>query len=562
MHDFESNDSDAASSAERAREAYARGPESDLGDLRLDELLERAAALAPERDALVFLHDGGRQERWTYRELAELVDSAASSLVAVGIGRADAVAIYPANRPEFVVLQLACARIGAALVPVNAAYTPDELADVLRRSNAGVCFVGSRDRDRSPWDTLAAVAAELPELRLRIALDARDDAGPDWSEWLAQAREADAGKYEAARRAAGPGDIIQITFTSGTTGRPKGVRLRSAGYAHVGRYTARGAGLEAGCRYVHAMPFYGVGGTIAIAACLAQAGTQVTMPRFSASATAAAIVAEQATTLHAVPTMMIATHERAVADGLDLSCLRTVITGGALVPEHTARQWIDAYAVVIANIYGMTETTGTVVQTGPADPLERALASVGCPLPGTEVDIVEPGTDRRVPAGAQGEIRFRGWGVMAGYQGDPDATARALSADGWLRSGDLGVLDRDGYLRVTGRAKDVIIRGGMNVAPASIEDAIRELVPEAADASVIGVPDAYYGEVVVAYVRLLPGAFLDEEGLKDRLRGRIADYRVPAFVRFVAELPTTPSGKVQKFRLREWFAAEEKQSDD
>ncbi|MCM2387573.1 class I adenylate-forming enzyme family protein [Streptomyces albipurpureus] len=551
---------------ERSAAEEAAGPaywrESDeqmpgLSELRLDELLERAAAAAPDREALVFLRDDGPARRWTYAELTERVDAAARALLASGAGRGSVVAICAANRPEFVFLQLACSRIGAAMVPMNPGYSGAELADILRRSHAQLCFSIGRDRGNDLWATLAEVAAELPELRLRIALDPESGHDTEWEGWLRGAAAIDDAAYAAVRAEARPEDVVQIQFTSGTTGRPKGVRLRSAAFANVGRCTAGRAELEEGCRYVHAMPYFHVGGTIAIALCLASSGTQLTMPRFSPAAMAAAIDGEAATAIHAVPTMMIAVADRAQRDGLGFSALRTVITGGALVPEQTARHWVDTYGVAISNIYGMTETAGPVLQTGPTDPLERALVTVGRPLPGAEVDIVGVGTEQRVAMGEEGEIRFRGWGLMEGYEGDAETTAATVSADGWLRSGDLGRLSPDGYLQVTGRAKDMIIRGGQNIAPVAVEDAIREHVPEVADVSVIGVPDDYYGEAVVAYVLAHPGARIEESELRERLRGRIANYRIPAHVRVVSEFPTTPSGKIQKFRLQEWFSADE-----
>jgi acyl-CoA synthetase (AMP-forming)/AMP-acid ligase II len=305
------------------------------------------------------------------------------------------------------------------------------------------------------------------------------------------------------------------------------------------------------------MPFFHVGGTItAMASTYAVRGTQIFLPSFSPAAMCAAIEGERATAALAVPTMMISLLREAESVGARFEDLRVMMTGGALVPEAVASAWIERYGVGISNTYGMTEVSGPNVQTGPSDPLDRALATCGRPLPGVEVDVVEPGTDKRVPIGEEGEIRFRGWGIMKGYLGDPEATAAAVSEDGWMRSGDIGILAEDGFVAVTGRAKDIIIRGGENIAPATIEDGIRREIPEVVDVSVIGVPDDYYGEAVAAYVTLREGASLDLETLRARLSGKMPAFRIPAHLRVVDAFPTTPSGKVQKFRLAEMFKAQ------
>jgi len=233
------------------------------------------------------------------------------------------------------------------------------------------------------------------------------------------------------------------------------------------------------------------------------------------------------------------------------------MTGGSPVPQSVADHWTTRYGVGICNTYGMTETGASAVQTAPDDPAEHLYTTVGRPLPGVSADIVAPGTADRVPVGAEGEIRLRGWGVMDGYEGDPGATAAALSADGWIRTGDLGALTADGYVRVTGRLKDLIIRGGENIAAAGVEDAIRGALPEVLDVSVVGVPDDYYGEAVAAFIRLREGASRTTDAILAGLAGHLPRYQVPSHVRIVGEFPMTPSGKVQKYVLREQFIKDE-----
>jgi acyl-CoA synthetase (AMP-forming)/AMP-acid ligase II len=347
-------------------------------------------------------------------------------------------------------------------------------------------------------------------------------------------------------------------FTSGTTGRPKGVRIRSTAMANGGRFVAERARWEEGVRMLHAMPLFHCGGTISsMASCQAVLGTAIFPPVFSPAVMCAAADAEHATGLVGVPTMLIALDQAAQAGGHSLATLRTVMTGGSPVPRAVADRWTTRYGVGICNTYGMTETGASAVQTAPDDPAEHLLTTVGRPLPGVSVDIVVPGTAQRVPVGAEGEIRLSGWGVMDGYEGDPEATAATLSADGWIRTGDLGALTPDGYLRVTGRLKDLIIRGGENIAAAGVEDVIRAALPDVLDVSVVGVPDEFYGEAVAAFIRLRDGASLTTDGILEGLAGHLPRHQVPSHVRIVGQFPMTPSGKIKKYVLREQFIKDE-----
>jgi fatty-acyl-CoA synthase len=532
------------------REDPSPVPELEIG---FDELVGIAIESVPDREAMVFVPDAdATPSRMTYAELGTAIDEVERALVASDIGHGGVVAVYGSNRPEFVLLQFACCRIGAIAVPVNPLYGEDELLYVLGRAGVQICFAEESHRGLPLLERLEAVAGRLDSLRRCVTLD-----GPPWEDWMAHAGRTADDAVTAARARAGPRDVAEIQFTSGTTGRPKAVQITSQAMANAGRCVAHRAELEDGCRYVHAMPFFHVGGTItAMASLLAARGTHVFLPTFSPRAMCAAIERERATAALAVPTMMISLLHQAESQGARFEHLRVMMTGGALVPEAVASAWIERYGVGISNTYGMTELSGPNVQTAPSDPLARALQTCGRPLPGIEVDVVQPGTERRVPMGQEGEIRFRGWGVMPGYLADPDATAAVISEDGWLRSGDIGVLGEDGFVAVTGRAKDIIIRGGENIAPVTIEDAIRAEVPDVVDVSVIGVPDDYYGEAVAAYVILRESATMSLESLQSRLEGRLPHTHIPAHLRVVDAFPTTPSGKVQKFRLVEMFNVE------
>jgi acyl-CoA synthetase (AMP-forming)/AMP-acid ligase II len=287
---------------------------------------------------------------------------------------------------------------------------------------------------------------------------------------------------------------------------------------------------------------------------VATGSAQMPAITFDAARIARTIEEERCTSVSLVPTMMIGLEEEVARSGRDLGSLQIVVTGGSPVPPEVLRRWRERYGVGINNTYGMTEASPVVCATLPDDDERRQTTTVGPPLPHVEVDVVEPGGSEPVPLGVEGELRTRGAMVMKGYWDDPEASAAAIGADGFLRSGDLARMDADGYVSITGRAKEMIIRGGENIYPAEIEHAIREL-PAVADAAVIGVPDERYGEVCAAFVRLAEGASLSHEELREQLSGRIARYKIPAHLRLIDPFPLTPSGKVQKFKLREIFDA-------
>jgi fatty-acyl-CoA synthase len=304
------------------------------------------------------------------------------------------------------------------------------------------------------------------------------------------------------------------------------------------------------------MPYFHCGGCVmSTLGSVATGSAQLPAVSFDAARIARTIEEERATSVSVVPTMMIGLEEQVARDGRDLGSLEVVVTGGSPVPPEVLRRWRERYGVGINNTYGMTEASPVICATLPGDPDELQRKTVGPPLPHVEVDVVEPGTDVRVPIGVEGELRTRGAMVMKGYWDNPEGTAAAIGPDGFLRSGDLVKMDANGYVSITGRAKEMIIRGGENIYPAEIENAIREL-PAVADAAVVGVPDERYGEVCAAFVRLAEGATLSHEELREQMTGRVARFKIPAHLRLVEELPLTPSGKVQKFKLREMFDAE------
>ena len=353
-----------------------------------------------------------------------------------------------------------------------------------------------------------------------------------------------------------PADTSQIQFTSGTTGFPKGAELSHYGIVNDARLFAHRASLRQHGRHSNPMPYFHCGGCVmSTLGSVATGSAQMPAVSFDAARIARTIEQEGCTSVSLVPTMMIGLEEQVAKDGRDLGSLEIVVTGGSPVPPEVMRRWIDRYGVGINNTYGMTEASPVICATLPDDSVELQTTTVGPPLPHLEVDVVEPGGTEPMPVGVEGELRTRSAMVMAGYWDNPEASAAAIGADGFLRSGDLATMDANGYVSITGRAKEMIIRGGENIYPAEIENAIREL-EAVADAAVIGVPDERYGEVCAAFVRLAEGhAELSHEQLREQMTGRVARYKIPAHLRVLEEFPLTPSGKVQKFKLKEHFEA-------
>jgi len=351
-------------------------------------------------------------------------------------------------------------------------------------------------------------------------------------------------------------DTSQVQFTSGTTGFPKGAELSHFGIVNNARLFAHRATMPRHGRHSNPMPYFHCGGCVmSTLGSVATGSGQMPAVSFDPARISRTIEEERCTSASMVPTMMIALEEQVERDGRDLGSLEVIVTGGSPVPPEVLRRWRERYGVGINNTYGMTEVSPVACATLPDDREELQTTTVGPPLPHVEVDIVERGGPERLPLGVEGELRSRSAMVMKGYWDNPEETAEAIGEDGFMRSGDLATMDGNGYVSITGRAKEMIIRGGENIYPAEIENAIREL-EEVADVAVIGVPDERYGEVCAAYVRLAEGASLSQKELRERMQGRVARYKIPAHLRVLDELPLTPSGKVQKFRLREAFLGE------
>jgi fatty-acyl-CoA synthase len=500
--------------------------------------LERIARRFGDREALVSRH---QRRRYTYAQLDRAVSELARGLLAEGIEAGDRVGIWAPNCAEWVLTQYATAKIGAILVNINPAYRSHELAYVLGQS--GVRLLISATAFKTS-DYRAMVEEVRPELRVVYI------GTPGWDALIAGGEG-----ISLRERMSGlsSDDPINIQYTSGTTGFPKGATLSHRNILNNGFFVAEALGYSEDDRVCVPVPLYHCFGMVmgSLAAVAHGACLVLPSPGFDPRATLATIAEERCTSLYGVPTMFIAELAHPDFRSFDLSSLRTGVMAGAPCPVEVMHQVVrDMHMHEVAIGYGMTETSPASTITRRDDSLERRVETVGRPLPHVEVQIVSPETGDVVPVGETGELCTRGYSVMLGYWDEPDKTAEAIDEDGWMHTGDLATMDADGYCRIVGRIKDMVIRGGENIYPREIEELLFTH-PDVADAQVVGVPDERYGEELVAWIRPRPDARLDADAVRAFCRDRIAHFKVPRHVLFADAFPMTVTGKPQKFKLRE-----------
>jgi fatty-acyl-CoA synthase len=498
-----------------------------------------------DREALV---DSASGRRWTYDELLTEIDAVALGLLDLGVTAGDRVGIWAPNCPEWVFVQYAAARIGAVLVNVNPAYRTHELAFVVGQSGMRVIVAVPEFKGSSYADMLESAAAEHPTLTHVVLIGT-----PSWDALRTAGAHGDRSRLDRIEAGLAPDDPINIQYTSGTTGFPKGATLSHRNILNNGWFVGELLGYTEHDRVCIPVPFYHCFGMVmGNLACTSHGATMVIpAPAFDPVATLRSVADERCTTLYGVPTMFIAMLNEPVVHDLDLSSLRTGIMAGSPCPAETMRQVIDQLGMSEVSIcYGMTETSPVSMQTRTDDPIERRISTVGRAGPHLEVKIVDPLSGRTLPRGEAGELCTRGYSVMLGYWGQDDKTAEAIDADGWMHTGDLGVMDADGYVNITGRIKDMVIRGGENIYPREIEEFLLTH-PDVLDAQVIGVPDDRYGEELMAWIRMKPGAAaLDVGAVREFCAGRLAHYKIPRYVHLVDEFPMTVTGKVRKVEMR------------
>lgn len=542
--------------------SYAQGScQIPLIPQTIGEHFDRICERFANKDALVSVFE---KRRLTWRQLHGEVDRLARGLIAIGVMKGDRVGIWSTNCVGWVLTQFATAKIGAILVNINPAYRLHELEFALRQSGCKELLIGDGFKDIDYAQTLRELMGDaggeppskaLPDLRRVIGLDTCPPCPGvlAWTELLAGAEKVTVEALAERGEMLDFDDVINIQYTSGTTGTPKGAMLTHHSILNNGFFVGERMRLTEKDRLCIPVPFYHCFGMVlANLACVTHGTTMVLpAPHFSPIHTLEAVAAEKCTALHGVPTMFVAELNHPRFADFDLSTLRTGIMAGAPCPIEIMRRVIsEMHLPQITIACGMTETSPVCNMTEVDDPVEMRVGSVGRVMPHQEQKIIDPATGRTLPRGKQGELCYRGYQIMRGYYNDPEATARTIDEANWLHGGDLAVMDENGYVRITGRLKDMICRGGEKIFPREVEEFLFTH-PAVAEAYVFGVSDEYYGEEVAAWLRLKPGQTMSEAEVHQYCRANIMDYKVPRWVRFVNEFPTTVTGKVQKFRMRQ-----------
>jgi fatty-acyl-CoA synthase len=540
----------------------------------VDGVLKAAAGAGPERAALVVPF---QSVRLTFAELDREVERVARGMIACGLEPGERIGIWAPNCAEWILTMFGAARAGLILVNINPAYRGTELELALRQVGCRALVFAPRfktsdyaDMLRSLIPELAAAApgrlacAAFPELRLLVQLGTEAASGTlSFDDLKAAGHELDAAALASIEAQLDADQVFNIQFTSGTTGTPKGAALTHFNIVNNGFFVGEGMRLSAEDRVCIPVPLYHCFGMVlgVLAAMTHGAASVLSGDGFDPLAVLETVASERCTALHGVPTMFIAELEHPRFGQFDLSSLRTGIMAGSPCPIAVMRRVVaEMHMPEVTICYGMTETSPVSFQSQPDDPLERRVSTVGRVHPHVQVKIID--VDGHVaPRGTAGELLTRGYSVMRGYWGDPERTRDVIDAGGWMHTGDLAVIDAEGYCNIVGRVKDMIIRGGENVSPREIEEFLYRH-PAVLDVAVVGVPDARYGEAVCACIRLRDGMLATEAEIRDFCRGQIAHYKVPYYVRFVDAFPLTISGKVQKYLIRERLRAELNLTED
>ncbi|GAA0596731.1 AMP-binding protein [Actinomadura livida] len=531
--------------------SYASGVSAAplLGDT-IGANLDRTVAAFPERDALVERATG---RRWTYERFADDVAAVALGLRGLGVGKGDRVGIWAPNCAEWMLVQYATAKLGAILVNINPAYRVHELEFVLNQAGIRTLVAAKAFKTSDYAAMIEEVRPKCPALQDVVLIG-----GPEWDALVDQGRADDPSALTEIGLTLSADDPINIQYTSGTTGFPKGATLSHHNILNNGYFVGELCGYDEEDRVCVPVPFYHCFGMVMgnLAATSHGACVVIPAPAFDPQATLAAVAAERCTSLYGVPTMFIAVLAEPSPAELDLSALRTGIMAGSPCPVEVMKQVIERLGMAEVGIcYGMTETSPVSTQTRAGDSLDRRVSTVGTVHPHLEIKVIDPATGVTVPRGEPGEFCTRGYSVMLGYWEEPDRTAEAIDAARWMHTGDLAVMDDDGYVTITGRIKDMVIRGGENIYPREIEEFLYTH-PDIVDAQVIGVPDEKYGEELMAWVRLREGApGLTAGELRAFCEGRLAHFKIPRYVHVVDEFPMTVTGKVRKVQMRDEAAA-------
>jgi fatty-acyl-CoA synthase len=519
-----------------------------LGDT-IGDNLHRTVERFGDREALISRH---QKYRATYRQLWQETGVIGRALMARGVKKGDRVGLWSPNRYEWVVVQYATSRIGAIMVNINPAYRSHELEHVLRQSGCSLLVMARGFRQTDYVSMFDEVKTRLPEHLKVIVID------DEWGALCEDAKHVSDEELALREQTLDPDDAIDIQYTSGTTGFPKGATLSHHNILNNGFFVGETLKYTEQDRICIPVPLYHCFGQVMANLAATSHGACMVFPSeaFDPAAVLATVQEERCTSLYGVPTMFIAELEHANFAKTDFSTLRTGIMAGSPCPiEIMKRVQKDMHMPEITICYGMTETSPVSTQSKVDDPLDKRVATVGCVHPHLEVKIVDPGTGHVLPRGSTGELCTRGYSVMLGYWDDLHSTRQAIDPARWMHTGDLAVMDSDGYVNIVGRIKDMVLRGGENVYPREVEEFLYTK-PEIADVQVIGVPDAKYGEELMAWIKLRPGAQVTGDELRAFCKGKIATYKIPRYWKFVDGFPMTVTGKIQKYKMREMAVLE------
>lgn len=531
--------------------------------ITIGQMLDNTVSLSPDNDALVYREP---DLRYSYRQFRDECVRLAKGLMALGVKRGEHMAIWATNVPQWVITQFGSARMGAVLVTVNTNYKLFELEYLLKQSDTTTLMLIQGTREADYIDMIYQLCPELrqckpgrlnakklPMLRNVIFLGSERHPGMyTWEDVLEAGRDITDRELAAREASIDPDDVVNMQYTSGTTGFPKGVMLTHTNL--VGNATSIAECMNFGPedRLLITVPlFHCFGCVLGTLTCAVSGATMVPLEVFNPAKVLETVEAERCTALHGVPTMFITELEALSKQDYEVSSLRTGIMAGSPCPIEVMKQVVNRMSMKeIVITYGQTEAAPGITMTRTSDSIERRVSTVGKALPGVDVKVVDPATGEEVPVGVQGEICARGYNVMKGYYKMPEATNAAVDREGWLHTGDLGVMDKDGYFKITGRIKDMIIRGGENIYPREIEEFLYTH-PKVKDVQVVGVPSEKYGEEVMAFICLNQGEETTAEEIKEFCTNKIARYKIPRYIAFVNGFPTTANGKIQKYKLRE-----------
>jgi fatty-acyl-CoA synthase len=527
------------------------------------EILAENARKNPHGEALVY---SDRDLRFTYAELDSRVNDLAKGLLSLGVKKGDHVGIWATNVPDWIPLFFAASRVGAVFIPINTSYRPHELEYVLKQSDTKVLIIIDGYRDVDYVNSLFELIPELkttprgrlaserfPFLKEIVYLGSKQHRGMhSLSELIAQGSNVADQLLEEITRSITPQDMVNMQYTSGTTGFPRGVMLTHFGILNNGFQIGSRQNYSEKDRLCLPVPlFHCFGITLGAMAIYTHGGTLCPLEYFDPLMTLAVVQKERCTALYGVPTMFIAELHHSMFNMFDLRSLRTGIMAGSICPEPLMREVVERmFMREITVVYGLTEASPGITQTATDDSMVLRVSTVGRPFDGVEVKIIDPETRKELGPNIPGELCSRGYNTMKGYYKMPEETAKVIDADGWLHTGDIAVHDGNGYYRITSRLKDMIIRGGENIYPKEVEDFLL-LMPEIKNAQIVAVPSEKYGEEVAAFIELKDGKSIEAEDVQDYCRGQIARYKIPKYIFFVDDFPLTASGKIQKFKLRE-----------